>query len=166
MIRWRYSARPAVRDIYPSLEAFFACTYFAALRPAEVRHLRLADLDLPPAGGWGTLHLVGSTQSSGARWTDGRTANEDRQLKHRARRATRDVPAPPELVDALARHLHGFPAGADGRLFVARTGRAGTPLAPPFATPQPMGVVYRIWDLARRAALTDTDYASPLARRP
>ncbi len=44
---------------------------------------------------------------------------------------------------------------------VARTGRAGTPLSPPFATPQPMGVVYRVWDLARQAALSDADTPPP-----
>jgi integrase len=29
-----------------------------------------------------------------------------------------------------------------------------------------MGTVYRVWDLARRQALTDAEYASPLAKRP
>ncbi len=29
-----------------------------------------------------------------------------------------------------------------------------------------MGIVYRVWDLARQAALTENDYASPLAKRP
>ena len=29
-----------------------------------------------------------------------------------------------------------------------------------------MGIVYRVWDLARRAALTENDYASPLAKPP
>jgi integrase len=29
-----------------------------------------------------------------------------------------------------------------------------------------MGIVYRVWDQARRAALTDDEYHSPLAKRP
>jgi integrase len=52
----------AVADICPSLEAFFACMYYAGLRPSELRHLREADLDLPAdSGSSGSLHLTGST---------------------------------------------------------------------------------------------------------
>jgi integrase len=29
-----------------------------------------------------------------------------------------------------------------------------------------MGVVYRVWDRARRSAFTEDEYESPLARRP
>lgn len=157
----------AVRRIYPSLEAFFACIYYAGMRPAEVRHLTTKGLHLPDnATSWGTLTLEGSTQTSGRAWTDTGLPNEDRALKHRARRATRDVPAPPELIDALRRHLANFPPGVADRLFVTRAGRAGVPVAPPYASPQSMGTVYRVWDLARRQALTLEEYASPLAKRP
>ena len=48
----------AVREIYPSLEAFFGCLYYAGLRPSEARHLRDTDLALP-ASGWGTSPCVG-----------------------------------------------------------------------------------------------------------
>ncbi len=156
-----------VRRIYPSLEAFFACIYYAALRPAEVRHLRLTDLDitLGPTR-WGMLHLVGSTQTTGAEWTDSGRPTEDRQLKHRARRATRPVPAVPELVEILGRHVEQFPPGVGGRLFVTRTGRAGVPVAPPFASPQSMGIVYRVWERARHNVLDEVQYDSLLARRP
>jgi len=54
----------------------------------------------------------------------------------------------------------------DGRLFVTRVGRAGVPLPPPFNKPLRMGTAYRVWDIARAAAFTDVEYASPLARRP
>jgi integrase len=155
----------AVRAIHAPLEAFFACLYYSGLRPAEARHLRSSDLVLPSTG-WGSLLLLGSTPTAGAAWTDSGTADEDRQLKHRARRDTRPVPAPPQLVSILRRHLELFPSGLDGRLFVARTGRAGVPLAAPYAKPQPMGVVYYVWDRARKRALTPTEYSSPLARRP
>ena len=156
-----------VRRSYPSLEAFFACINYAALRPAEVRHLTLKDLGLKGSPtGWGTLHLVGSTQTTGAHRTDSGRPTEGRQLKHRARRATRLVPAVPELVEILGRHLEQFPPGPAGRLFVNRTGRAGVAVAPPFSSPQSLGIVYRVWNRARRKALTEDEYNSPLAKRP
>jgi MFS family permease len=45
-------------------------------------------------------------------------------------------------------------------------GRPGVPVAAPFASPQSMGIVYRVWDLARREAFSDADYHPPLAKRP
>src|SRR5450756_2886159 len=42
----------------------------------------------------------------------------------------------------------------------------GVPLPPPFAKPLSMGTTYRVWTAARAAALTDAEYASPLAKRP
>lgn len=155
----------AVRRIYPTLEAFYACMYYAALRPAEVRHLRRQDCVLP-AEGWGSLLLTGSTPETGKAWTDTGVDSQDRQLKHRALRATRPVPAPPELVQILRRHIAEYGPGQDGRLFVTRTGRAGVPLAGPYGTPIDMGVVYRIWKAARAEALTAEQVDSPLARRP
>ena len=155
----------AVRTIHPSLEAYFACLYYAGLRPAEARHLRESNLRLPETG-WGSLHLEGSTPTAGGEWTDSGKSDEDRQLKHRTRKDTREVPASPELVAILRRHLARFPSGPDGRIFVTRTGRAGTPLAGPYATPQSMGIVYRVWDQARRESLSPLLYSSPLARRP
>jgi integrase len=155
----------AVRTIHPSLEAYFACLYYAGLRPAEARHLRESNIRLPEAG-WGSLHLEGSTPTAGGEWTDSGKSDEDRQLKHRTRKDTREVPASPELVAILRRHLARFPSGPDGRIFVTRTGRAGTPLAGPYATPQSMGIVYRVWDQARREYLSPLLYSSPLARRP
>jgi hypothetical protein len=49
------------------------------------------------------------------------------------------------------------------RLFVTRVGRLGVPLPPPFVKPLSMGTTYRVWAVARAvAALSDTEYASPL----
>lgn len=42
----------------PHLEAFFGCMYYAAMRPAEVIHLRLDQCHLPKTG-WGMLNLSG-----------------------------------------------------------------------------------------------------------
>ena len=155
----------AVRSTYPALEAYFACLYYAALRPAEARHLRVKDCLLPESG-WGELVLVGSTPDVRGAWTDSGQPNEDRQLKHRGVRDTRPVPASPELVEILRRHIATFPTSPDGRLFVTRVGRAGVPLPPPFTKPLSMGTTYRVWAAARAAAFTDAQCASPLARRP
>ena len=67
---------------------------------------------------------------------------------------SRRVPAHPDLVAILRRHLSTFALGVDGRLFVARTGRAGVPLPAPFESPMSMNTVYRPWALARQRVLT------------
>jgi len=51
------------------LRAFFACMYFAALRPGEVKALRTEGCFLP-ATGWGRLTLSRSRPQSNRRWTD------------------------------------------------------------------------------------------------
>lgn len=155
----------AVREIYPSLETFFACMYYAGLRPAEVRHLRVRDCHLPKSG-WGELVLLGSTQQGGITWTDSGEVDEDRSLKHRSAKDSRIVPVHPELVDTLRRHIRSFPSSPDGRLFVSRVGPLGKPLPAPFSKPLPMGTVYRVWQRAREMALTEDQLASPLAARP
>jgi integrase len=40
----------AVSTKAPKLVAFFACMYYAALRPAEALHLRVEDCELPESG--------------------------------------------------------------------------------------------------------------------
>jgi hypothetical protein len=75
----------------PRLVAFFACMYYSALRPAEVLHLREEECELPESG-WGVLRLTGSTQHVGENWgDDSADMREDRELKHRAKTATRMV---------------------------------------------------------------------------
>lgn len=155
----------AVRDLSPAVEGFFACLYYAGLRPSEAVNLREKDCLLPESG-WGELVLIGSHQTTGRAWTDSGDAGEERGLKHRSRQDTRHVPAHPELVAALRRHVDQFPLGPDGRLFVSRTGKRGVPLPPPYSNPLSMGTAYRIWHKAREAALTPEQVASPLARRP
>lgn len=155
----------AVREISPALEAFFACLYFAALRPAEALHLREADLRLPDDG-WGELMLTGSTQQVGKAWGDSGAAQEDRGLKHRPDQDTRAVPACPELVATLLRHLNTFASGPNGRLFVTRTGRFGRPIAGPYGNTVSSNTYGRVWRKARHEALTTAHAASPLAARP
>ena len=114
----------------------------------------------------GQLLLSRSHQRAGAAWTDTATTGEVRGLKHRARADTRPVPAHPELVATLRRHLDQFPTGVGDHLFAARTGRAGVPLAPPYAALVSAETIYRVWGAARRTALTPQQADSMLARRP
>ena len=93
-------------------------------------------------------------------------AGEERSLKHRAAKATRRVPAHPELVAALHQHLTTFGVGAEDRLFVTRTGRGGRPIARPFVRPVSSAMTSRVLQVARAAAFTTEQEASPLARRP
>ena len=103
------------------LRAFFACMYFAALRPGEVKALRRDGCYLPGSG-WGRLTLSRSRPQSNKRWTDSGEAFDDRGLKHRAENDTRSVPIPPELVTILREHIAEFGTAADGRLFRSATG--------------------------------------------
>src|SRR6476660_7470282 len=95
------------------LRAFFACMYFAALRPGEVKALR-KDGCYIPATGWGRLTLSTSRPQSNRRWTDSGEAFDDRGLKHRPENDTRSVPIPPELVTILREHIEEFGTAADG----------------------------------------------------
>jgi integrase len=155
----------AVQQADPAVAAFFACLYYAGLRPAEARNLRAEDCTLPETG-WGTILLTGSHQTSGSAWTDSATSGEDRGLKHRGRQDTRLIPVHPDLAASLRRHIATFPLGTDGRLFVTRTGRAGVPIAPPYQHAVSMGTIYRAWHRARETALTEGQVHSLLARRP
>jgi integrase len=155
----------AVREISGPVEGYFACLYFAGLRPGEAANLRVRDCELPESG-WGHLLLSGSYQISGKAWTTSGESGEEQPLKHRAARETRVVPAVPELVATLRRHINVYGPSVGGRLFVTRTGKAGTPLAGPYSHPISMGTAYRVWKQARRAALTPEQFESPLARRP
>ena len=166
------SIRPAllrsVGDLDPAMVGFFACMYYAALRPGEVLHLRQQDCALPtlPEAGWGELVLTGSTQYTGSTWGDNGKGLEDRALKHRASRSTRRVPVCPELVRILRHHLDTFTCGLDGRLFVTRTGEGRHPVAGGFAGPVSGSSYGGTWRKARVAAMTTAEAASPLARRP
>lgn len=144
----------ARKDAGRHLKAFFGCMYYAALRPAEAAALREEALDLPEEG-WGWLHLSASVPSTGASWSDSGGTFDTRQLKHRARKDTRDVPCPPPLTRLLHQHLAAHRTASDGRLF---RGRHGNPV--------PESVYGDVWREARQTALKPAEVASPLARRP
>jgi integrase len=149
----------AVATQRPELVAFFACLYYAFLRPAEAAALTLDCCDLP-ASGWGRLILSGSAKRVSAAWTDHGTATDRRQLKHRARDAVRVIPIPPVLVAILRDHLERFGTAEDGRLFQVTWGQRGK------GGILSVNVYGRVWQKARAAALTKAQQASPLAGRP
>lgn len=145
----------AVRARNPRLEAFFGLLYFAALRPEEATNFRQGDMALA-ADGWGELHLSKATPEIAEVWTDSGARSEARNLKHRADRAGRTVPCPPELADLLRRHIEEYGVTRDGRLFAGtrNEGRLSS-------------TVYgRAWAQARAEALPKEAQATPLAKRP
>jgi integrase len=156
----------AVRAQKPSgtrLIAFFAVMYYAGLRPEEAINVRADDVVLPVEARheaqddaeWGELHLRTATPDAGSDWTDDGSQRERRQLKHRAEGDSRIVPVHPELTRMLRDHLEQFGTAADGRLF---SGVRGGEL--------PTITYRRAWIKARQMALTVSEQASPLARRP
>lgn len=155
----------AVRANDPDLEAFFATLYYAGPRPGEVLNLRPRDCSLP-RDGWGQLLLASSYQRAGAAWTDSGEPAEERSLKHRAIGDTRPVPAHPALVRILREHIARYELGPDEHLFLARNGRAGSRITPPYDKPVSMKTIYRAWTRARQAVLSPSEFDSPLARRP
>jgi integrase len=135
------------------LRAFFACLYYAGLRPAEAQALRQVDCELPTSG-WGHLTLTGSRPEATRRWSDTGEAHERRGLKHRAATGSRRVPIPPELVEILREHLDEFGLAPDGRLFHTRRGGV-------------IGSNYAaVWTAARHLALTPAQVESRIAARP
>ncbi|MFE0463047.1 tyrosine-type recombinase/integrase [Kitasatospora sp. NPDC058965] len=164
-IDWRYVPNPQqARELIAAaqtvgargrhLAAFFACMYYAGMRPAEVMDLRKRDCTLPESG-WGLLLLAGSSPRAGSIWTDDGKSHEERGLKRRARKTTRDVPIPPVLVALLRAHLATYGVGTGGRLFRASEG--GVVLTKDYAA---------VWKAVRTAALTEEQAGTPLADVP
>jgi integrase len=112
------------------------------------------DLQLPEEG-WGELLLTETAPIAGGAWTDSGERRDRRQLKQRAVGEVRHVPTSPPLTRILHDHLTRFGTAADGRLFRNLT---GGDLAE--------STIARVWDKARKAAFSDQEYASLLARRP
>src|ERR1022692_4498804 len=136
------------------LEAFYACLYYAALRPSEAVMLRESDLYLP-AKGWGRIGLAVSASRAGRSWTDHGTARQERGLKHRAAHETRTIPVPPDLVRLLRAHIRRYGTTPDGRIF--QTARGGILQDSAYSA---------VWADARAEALTPAQCWSPLGRRP
>lgn len=147
-------AAPAQGPRGRHLAAFYACMYYAAMRPAEATDLRIADCKLPDSG-WGELLLTGSSPSVSSRWTDDGSTHDERGLKRRARKATRDIPIPPELVTLLRTHIKENKPGPGGRVFSSATG-----------LPVTSNDYSRTWKELRTAALTREQLADHYAEVP
>lgn len=146
------AAQPSGRQMV----AFFACMYYAALRPSEAVDLRRSALALPAvAGEWGEMHLNRSSPPVARAWSDTGKRHESRQLKHRAVGDFRRVPCHPRLVEILKAHLDAFGTAADGRIF---RGTRGGPLSESVYGP--------VWQRARGTALSADEAGSQMARRP
>ncbi|MEU4227286.1 site-specific integrase [Nonomuraea sp. NPDC026600] len=139
----------------PMLATFFYVMALAGLRPSEVLALTVGNCQLPLKG-WGRLTLTGAAPDVGALWTDDGERHDKKGLKQRAKTAVRIVPIPPELVAILRRHLMAYPPAPDGRLFYDG----------PSHTYYRARVYQDVWRRARKAALSDAEHASQLARRP
>ena len=143
-----------IKDRGLRLVAFFACMYFAAMRPGEVAGLREQDCDLPTTG-WGRLTLANNETEVGKKWTELGWRHDQRGLKHRADNETRPVPIPEVLVQLLRWHIETFGVAADGRLF--QSSKGGVIGATTYT---------RVWAAARKLGLTPTQVLSPLVKRP
>lgn len=110
----------------PRFVAFYGCMFYAMMRPSEVISLTRDSCYLPDDG-WGRLVFTDASPAAGKDFTDTGQVHEHRGLKGRprqaaARRATRNVPIPPELADLLRAHLTRFGTDQDGRLFRSENG--------------------------------------------
>jgi hypothetical protein len=110
----------AVAEVNDSMTLFFALMYFAALRPAETVAHRLDDCNVPEKG-WGMLYLSRSIPMTSGVWVDSGNAHESRSVKHRAKEEVRPVPACPELVAHVRRHVDAHGTAPDGRLLAEGT---------------------------------------------
>ncbi|MFY1687685.1 tyrosine-type recombinase/integrase [Plantactinospora sp. WMMB782] len=141
--------------IGPRMVAFYACLYFAGMRPEEAVRLAKPNLALPGSG-WGEFILDGAEPHAGKAWTDSGKNRDSRQLKQRARGESRTVPCPPELTAIIWRHVEQFGFGPGGRLFVGERNKEELP----------KGTINRLWRWARADVFTPEVFASPLARTP
>ena len=103
------------------LVGFFACMYYALMRPEEVIVLNIEDCELPDEG-WGRLILHRARPTAGKAWTDSGELHDDRSLKQKAAGEVRIVPIPPTLVRLLQAHIDEFGVASDGRIFANERG--------------------------------------------
>ncbi|RNL83582.1 tyrosine-type recombinase/integrase [Halostreptopolyspora alba] len=150
------------------LMPFFAVMYFAALRPEEAANLTWANVSLPefiwdneaqtwsePENSWGEITVGVVTPDVGRRWTDTGKQRDCRSPKGRAEGESRTVPCGPKLSRILWEHRHREVQGPHGLVFFGETGRQ-------IAT----STYSKVWKRARKDALTEEQFNSPLAKRP
>jgi integrase len=136
------------------LVGFFACMYYALMRPEEVIVLNIEDCDLPDEG-WGRLILHRARPTAGKAWTDSGELHDDRSLKQKAAGEVRIVPIPPTLVSLLQAHVDDFGVAPDGRIFANE--RGGLVAASTYS---------RVWREARDLAFPPHRRKTALAAEP
>ena len=137
------------------LEAFYACLYYAALRPSEAVMLRESRPAPAEAGVGedrpGRLRLPRRARPGPT------TAPPARNAASSTAPPTRPAPSPsrPNLVKLLRAHIKRYGTTPDGRIF--QTARGGIIQDSAYSA---------VWADARKKALTPAQYRSPLGRRP
>jgi integrase len=150
MLDW-IGGRPRRGHLY---RAFFATLYYAGLRPEEAVALRVGDVTLPGAGGWGEFLIHEAQPEVGSQWTDAGEVHERRDLKGRGEGDTRVVPIHPSLVAILRAIIEEYRLKPADLLF---PGEKGGMLA---------GSVFRrVWAKARKAVLSEHEFQTPTGRR-
>jgi integrase len=142
--------------------AFYGCMYFSMMRPSEVAALTLSACELPEDG-WGWLTIADASPTAGRAYTDDGQAHEHRGLKGRtrgrpgarARKPSRRIPAPPELVAMLREHIARFGVGPDGRIFRSERGN-----------PINASTWWQVWHKVRAASLAPEQLDGPLMSQP
>ncbi|MER5882579.1 site-specific integrase [Streptomyces sp. NPDC001941] len=139
------------------LHAYFSTVYFLGPRPEEAVALRVEDFVLPSVGAedqWCEVVIHTAEPEVGKSWTDDGALREERGLKGRAQGETRIVPGPPALTKTVREHIRREGLKPGDRVF---RGEGGDVLAG--------SVARRAWRTARRAELTEQEFASPMGRR-
>jgi integrase len=146
------------------LQAFFALTYYAFMRPGEAMVVTEDCFTLPPepAPGqketqWGRVRFATSDPQPQDQWTDGSRGKGEKSLKQRDEGEDRDVPLHPNAVARVRQHIkrHHIPAG--GRLFTSLRGGGETISKTTYA---------KVWRSTRKRVLTPRQYKSMLVKRP
>jgi integrase len=137
------------------MKAFFACMYYAGLRPEEVTALRHRNLLSLPEKGAGRMRLTCAEPHAGTKWVDDRTVRSVQPLKARKRGKAREIPIHPYLAAILIDHRTEFPNQVNDRVLIGPRGGVPTHQS-----------VKKLWQRARLEALTEAEVATDLAATP
>jgi integrase len=137
------------------MKAFFACMYYAGMRPEEVTALRDTNLLSLPDQGAGRMRLTCAEPHAGTKWVDDRTVRSVEPLKARKRGKAREIPIHPHLVAILVDHRTEFPNQLNNRVLIGPRGGVPTHQS-----------VKKLWQRARLEALTETEVVTGLAATP
>ncbi|MEU7163861.1 site-specific integrase [Streptomyces morookaense] len=139
------------------LHAYFSTIRYCAPRPEEAVAMYVDDVLLPPEDAedqWCNLVIHTAQPEVGKNWTDDGALHEERGLKGRAEQDTRVVPGPPPLTRTLRAYIRAEGLKPGDRMF---PGEFGGILSG--------SVTRKAWRAARKAELTEREYATPMGKR-